>query len=86
VSVVKHAHHHFDVAGPGRHSWLRPTIEVHCAANVKPVLFPNNPEIIAIAADVPIDSRLQSARLDAVAPRPPQVAMPVEGLSSSGED
>jgi molybdopterin-guanine dinucleotide biosynthesis protein len=39
MSVVKHAHHHFDVDAPGRDSWRRPNIEIHHAANVKPFLL-----------------------------------------------
>jgi molybdopterin-guanine dinucleotide biosynthesis protein len=39
MSVVKHAHHHFDVDPPGRASWRRPNIEIHQAANVKPFLL-----------------------------------------------
>jgi molybdopterin-guanine dinucleotide biosynthesis protein B len=117
VSVVKHAHHSFDVDVPGKDSWahrqsgasevlvssglrwalmheLRGAgepklpellakmsrvdlvivegfksephrkIEVHRAANGKPVLFPNDPGIVGIAADRALDTKLPVAHLD----------------------
>ncbi|MGY3079834.1 molybdopterin-guanine dinucleotide biosynthesis protein B [Bradyrhizobium sp. LM6.10] len=110
VSVIKHAHHQFDVDVPGKDSWrhreagaaevlvassnrwvlmheLRGAaeprlpellsklsavdlvvvegfkrephrkIEVHRAANDKPLLFPDDPGIFGIAADVAIEKR-----------------------------
>ncbi|MCP3391862.1 molybdopterin-guanine dinucleotide biosynthesis protein B [Bradyrhizobium sp. CCGB12] len=117
VSVIKHAHHRFDVDVPGKDSWrhreagaaevlissanrwalmheLRGAaeprlpellsklsavdlvvvegfkrephrkIEVHRAANGKPLLFPDDPGIAGIAADVAVDTRLPTVHLD----------------------
>jgi molybdopterin-guanine dinucleotide biosynthesis protein B len=121
VSLVKHAHHSFDVDHPGKDSWrhrqagctevmigsgvrwalmheLRgapeppldalvarmspcdlllvegfkrydmPKLEVHRAANGKPLLYPEDPHIVAIATDTPPDTRLD-ARLDTRLPQ-----------------
>ncbi|NLF53374.1 MAG: molybdopterin-guanine dinucleotide biosynthesis protein B [Thauera phenolivorans] len=115
VSLVKHAHHAFDIDHEGKDSWrhrragcrevligsgrrwalmheLRgepeasldellarlspcdlvlvegfkrapiPKIEVHRAANGKPLLFPDDPHIVAVASDGPLDTALP--RLD----------------------
>ncbi|MBR0954307.1 molybdopterin-guanine dinucleotide biosynthesis protein B [Bradyrhizobium canariense] len=134
VSVIKHAHHQFDVDVPGKDSWrhreagaaevlvassnrwalmhelrgaaepLLPEllsklsavdlvvvegfkrephrkIEVHRAANDKPLLFPDDPGIFGIAADVAIETRLPTVHLDdipAVAALLLRAAMPVE--------
>lgn len=134
VSVIKHAHHHFDVDVPGKDSWrhreagaaevlvasekrwalmhelrgaaeprlpalldkLSPVdlvvvegfkrephrkIEVHRAANGKPLLFPDDPAIVGIATDVTVETRLPSVHLDdvpAVAALLLRAAMPVE--------
>jgi molybdopterin-guanine dinucleotide biosynthesis protein B len=117
VSVIKHAHHDFDVDVPGKDSWrhrhagaeevmvssakrwalmheLRGAreprlpellakmarvdlivvegyksephckIEVHRAANGKPLLFPDDAEIVGIAADVAVETTLPTAHLD----------------------
>lgn len=117
VSVIKHAHHHFDVDVPGKDSWrhreagaaevlvsserrwalmhelrgegeprlpellekLAPVdlvvvegfkrephrkIEVHRAANNKPLLFPDDPGIVGIATDMSVDTRLPTVHLD----------------------
>jgi molybdopterin-guanine dinucleotide biosynthesis protein B len=117
VSVIKHAHHSFDVDVPGKDSWvhrqsgaaevlvssgrrwalmheLRGTpesrlpellkkmspvdlvivegfksephrkIEVHRAANGKPVLFPDDPGIVGIATDAELKTTLPVAHLD----------------------
>ncbi|MGY8679086.1 molybdopterin-guanine dinucleotide biosynthesis protein B [Bradyrhizobium sp. UFLA05-153] len=117
VSVIKHAHHHFDVDVPGKDSWrhreagaaevlvssanrwalmheLRGAaeprlpellaklsavdlvvvegfkrephrkIEVYRAANGKPLLFPDDPGIVGIAADVTVETRLPTVHLD----------------------
>ena len=117
VSVIKHAHHNFDVDVPGKDSWLHrqagaeevlvasdtrwalmhelrgqpaPTlpellrrmspvdlvviegyrsdphrkVEVHRAANGKPLLFPNDPAIVGIASDVQIETALPVVHLD----------------------
>ena len=134
VSVIKHAHHRFDVDVPGKDSWrhrqagaeevlvssglrwalmheLRGTreprlpelltklsrvdlvivegyksephrkIEVHRAANGKPLLFPDDPGIVGIAADTTVETRLPTVHLDdipAVAVLMLRSAMPVE--------
>lgn len=117
VSVIKHAHHNFDVDVPGKDSWVHrkagatevlvtssnrwalmhelrgdrePTlrdlvpkmapvdlvvvegfkrdshrkIEVHRAANDKPLLYPEDPQIVGIAADVMIETQLPVVHLD----------------------
>src|SRR5215510_11640042 len=114
MSVIKHAHHEFDVDVPGKDSWVHRQsgatevlvsssrrwalmhelrgageprlaellakmsavdlvvvegfkreplrkIEVHRAANSKPLLFPDDPGIVGIATDVPIETRLPTA-------------------------
>jgi molybdopterin-guanine dinucleotide biosynthesis protein B len=119
VSVIKHAHHDFDVDLPGKDSWIHrqsgtaevlvtstqrwalmhelrgahepilsellakmsrvdlvviegfrreslPKIEVHRAANGKPALFPDDPDIIGIATDAQLATRLPVAHLDDV--------------------
>lgn len=119
VSVIKHAHHDFDVDVPGKDSWvhrqsgatevlvsssrrwalmheLRETgeprlpellakvsrvdlvivegfkreqhrkIEVHRLANKKPLLFPDDPNIVGIATDAAIETALPLAHLDDV--------------------
>jgi molybdopterin-guanine dinucleotide biosynthesis protein B len=134
VSVIKHAHHQFDVDVPGKDSWrhreagaaevlvassnrwalmheLRGAaepglpellsklsdvdlvvvegfkrephrkIEVHRAANDKPLLFPDDPGIFGIAADVAIETRLPTVHLDDIAAAAElllHAAMPVE--------
>lgn len=134
VSVIKHAHHRFDVDVPGKDSWrhreagaaevlvasasrwalmheLRGAaeprlpellsklsavdlvvvegfkrephrkIEVHRAANDKPLLFPDDPGIVGIATDTTVETRLPTVHLDdieAVAALLLRVAMPVE--------
>ena len=120
VSVIKHAHHAFDVDVPGKDSWkhreagaaevlvsssqrwalmhelrgaaeprlpellakLSPVdlvvvegfkrephrkIEVHRAANAKPLLFPDDPGIVGIATDAAIETTLPVSHLDDVA-------------------
>jgi molybdopterin-guanine dinucleotide biosynthesis protein B len=117
VSVIKHAHHAFDVDVPGKDSWrhreagasevlvssanrwalmheLRGAgeprlpellakmsrvdlvvvegfkraphrkIEVHRAANGKPLLFPDDPGIVGIASDIAVETTLPVANLD----------------------
>jgi len=134
VSVIKHAHHQFDVDVPGKDSWrhreagaaevlvasskrwalmheLRGAaeprlpelleklsavdvvvvegfkrephrkIEVHRAANGKPLLFPDDPGIAGIATDTAVETRLPTVHLDdipAVAALLLLAAMPVE--------
>ena len=117
VSLIKHAHHNFEVDRPGKDSWrhrqagctevlvgsahrwalmreLRgepepglpellarlspcdlvivegwkhdpiPRIEVHRAAARKPLLHPNDPHVIAVATDEPLDTPLRQFGLD----------------------
>ena len=119
VSVIKHAHHEFDVDVPGKDSWVHRQsgaaevlvsstrrwalmhelrgaaeprlpellakmsrvdlvvvegfkreplrkIEVYRAANGKPPLFPDDPGIVGIATDAPIQTTLPVAYLDDV--------------------
>jgi len=120
VSVIKHAHHKFDIDTPGKDSWRHREagaeevlvssgnrwalmhelrggrephlaellqklsrvdlvviegyktephrkIEVYRAANEKPLLFPTDPDIVGIAADVTVETRLPVAHLDDIA-------------------
>ena len=139
VSVIKHAHHKFDIDTPGKDSWrhreagaeevlvssgtrwalmhelrgdhepalpellakLSPVdlvvvegyktdphrkIEVHRAANDKPLLFPNDPGIVGIACDVEVATPLPTVHLDdipAVAAMMLRSAMPVADLLAS---
>src|ERR1700692_4087366 len=117
VSVIKPAHHSFDVDVPGKDSWVHRQsgatevlvssgqrwalmhelrgaseprlpellaklsrvdlvivegfkaephrkIEVHRLANGKPLLFPDDPGIVGIAADVAVETALPSGHLD----------------------
>ncbi|OGA02732.1 MAG: molybdopterin-guanine dinucleotide biosynthesis protein B [Betaproteobacteria bacterium RIFCSPLOWO2_02_FULL_64_12] len=117
VSLVKHAHHDFDIDIPGKDSyrhrkagckevlvtsdlrwmimhelrgepepvledqirkmspcdllliegWKRypmPKLEIHRQGNGKPLLYPRDEHIVAIATDVPLDSRLPQFALD----------------------
>ena len=141
VSVIKHAHHAFDVDVPGKDSWkhreagaaevlvsstqrwalmheLRGAaeprlpellakmsrvdlvvvegfkreplrkIEVHRAANGKPFLFPDDPDIVGIAADVAVETRLPTAHLDdapAIAAMIRRYAIPIEDVLAMAE-
>jgi molybdopterin-guanine dinucleotide biosynthesis protein B len=120
VSVIKHAHHEFDVDIPGKDSWVHRQsgatevlvsssrrwalmhelrgaaesrlaellkkmspvdlvivegfkrephrkIEVHRAANQKPLLFPDDPGVVGIATDTRVETTLPTAHLDDVA-------------------
>jgi molybdopterin-guanine dinucleotide biosynthesis adapter protein len=136
VSVIKHAHHNFDVDVPGKDSWrhrhagaeevmvssgkrwalmheLRGTaeprlpellakmarvdlvvvegyksephrkIEVHRAANGKPLLFPGDAGIVGIATDTAVETALPTAHLDdipAIAAMMRQSAMSIEDV------
>jgi molybdopterin-guanine dinucleotide biosynthesis protein B len=117
VSVIKHAHHEFDVDVPGKDSWVHRQsgatevlvsstrrwalmhelrgasephlpellakmsrvdlvliegfkrephrkIEVHRSANNKPLLFPDDPDIVGIATDAAVETTLPVAHLD----------------------
>jgi molybdopterin-guanine dinucleotide biosynthesis protein B len=141
VSVIKHAHHKFDIDTPGKDSWrhreagaaevlvssanrwalmheLRGEreprlpellqklsrvdlvviegyktephrkIEVHRAANEKPFLFPTDPDIVGIAADVAVETRLPTAHLDdaaAIAAMMRRYAIPIEDVLAMAE-
>src|SRR6266481_4700210 len=120
VSVIKHAHHEFDVDIPGKDSWVHRQsgatevlvsssrrwalmnelrgaaeprlpellkkmsrvdlvivegfkrephrkVEVHRAANQKPLLFPDDPGVVGIATDTRVETTLPTAHLDDVA-------------------
>lgn len=43
-----------------------PKLEIHRAANAKPLLFPDDPHIIALATDVPIQTSLPIFELNAI--------------------
>ena len=134
VSVIKHAHHSFDVDVPGKDSWVHRQsgaaevlvssgrrwalmhelrgapeprlpellkrmspvdlvivegfksephrkIEVHRAANGKPMLFPDDPGIVGIATDAELKTTLPVAHLDdipAIAAMMQQFALSIE--------
>ena len=136
VSVIKHAHHSFDVDVPGKDSWLHRQsgaaevlvsssqrwalmhelrgadepklpellakmlrvdlvivegfksephrkIEVHRAANGKPLLFPDDSGIVGIASDIAVETTLPVAHLDdieAVAAMMQRAAISVEDV------
>jgi molybdopterin-guanine dinucleotide biosynthesis adapter protein len=140
VSVIKHAHHEFDVDVPGKDSWVHRQsgaaevlvssarrwalmhelrgaaeprlpelltkmsrvdlvvvegfkraphrkIEVHRAANGKPVLFPDDPGIAGIATDTAVETTLPVAHLDdipAIAAMMQGAAIPVEDVLAQG--
>lgn len=141
VSVIKHAHHKFDVDTPGKDSWRHREagaeevlvssahrwalmhelrggaeprlpellkklsrvdlvviegyksephrkIEVHRAANGKPLLFPADADIVGIAADVAVETRLPVVHLDdvaAVAAMMRRHAVPIEDVLAMAE-
>jgi molybdopterin-guanine dinucleotide biosynthesis protein B len=135
VSVIKHAHHNFDVDVPGKDSWrhrragaeevmvssgqrwalmheLRGAaeprlpellakmarvdlvvvegyksephrkIEVHRAANGKPLLFPDDAGIVGIATDTAVETALPTAHLDDI----PAIAAMMRRSAISIED
>jgi molybdopterin-guanine dinucleotide biosynthesis protein B len=135
VSVIKHAHHSFDVDVPGKDSWLHRQsgatevlvssglrwalmhelrgapeprlpellrkmspvdlvivegfksephrkIEVHRAANGKPMLFPDDPAIVGIATDAELKTTLPAAPLDDI----PAIAAMMQKSALSIED
>ncbi|HLZ03093.1 MAG TPA: molybdopterin-guanine dinucleotide biosynthesis protein B [Bradyrhizobium sp.] len=141
VSVIKHAHHKFDVDRPGKDSWrhreagaeevlvssanrwalmhelrgereprlpellrrLSPVdlvviegyktephrkIEIFRAANEKPFLFPTDPDIVGIAADVAVETSLPTAHLDdipAIAAMMRRFAIPIDDALAMAE-
>ena len=135
VSVIKHAHHDFDIDVPGKDSWrhrqagaeevlvasgkrwalmheLREApeprltellskmsrvdlvviegfksepyrkIEVHRAANAKPLLFPDDADIVGVATDTAVETRLPTAHLDDI----PAIAAMMQEAAISIED
>src|SRR6201987_803912 len=135
VSVIKHAHHNFDIDVPGKDSWrqrqagaeevlvssanrwalmheLRGAreprlpellakmsrvdlvvvegyksephrkIEVHRAANGKPLLYPNDRWIVGIVSDLRVETALPSAHLDDI----PAIPAMMRRLAVSIED
>jgi molybdopterin-guanine dinucleotide biosynthesis protein B len=135
VSVIKHAHHEFDVDVPGKDSWVHRQsgatevlvtssmrwalmhelrgasepripellakmspvdlvfvegfkrdphrkIEVHRAANAKPLLFPDDADIVGVATDTAVETRLPTAHLDDI----PAVAAMMQEAAISVED
>jgi molybdopterin-guanine dinucleotide biosynthesis protein B len=135
VSVIKHAHHAFDVDVPGKDSWVHRQsgaaevlissarrwalmhelrgaaeprlpelltkmsrvdlvvvegfkraphrkIEVHRAANGKPVLFPDDPGIAGIATDTAVETTLPVVHLDDI----PAIAAMMQRSAISVED
>jgi len=135
VSVIKHAHHSFDVDVPGKDSWVHRQsgatevlvssgrrwalmhelrdapeprlpellkkmspvdlvivegfksephrkIEVHRAANGKPMLFPDDPAIVGIATDAKLKTTLPVAHLDDI----PAIAAMMQRSAMSVED
>ena len=135
VSVIKHAHHSFDVDVPGKDSWVHRQsgaaevlvssgrrwalmhelrgapeprlpellkrmspvdlvivegfksephrkIEVHRAANGKPMLFPDDPGIVGIATDAELKTTLPVAHLDDI----PAIVAMMQQFALSIED
>jgi len=135
VSVIKHAHHSFEVDIPGKDSWLHRQagaeevlvssrmrwalmhelrgakepplaallqkmspvdlvvvegyksephrkIEVHRAANGKPLLFPSDAAIVAIATDMTVETALPTAHLDDI----PAIAAIMRRFATAVED
>jgi len=142
VSVIKHAHHEFDVDVPGKDSWkhrqsgaaevlvsstrrwalmheLRGAdepklpellskmsrvdlvliegfkrdphckIEIHRAANGKPVLFPDDPAIVGIATDTTLETKLPTVHLDdikSIAVMIEKFAVGIDDVLATGAD
>src|SRR5437660_12674035 len=135
VSVIKHAHHSFDVDVPGKDSWVHRQagatevlvsstkrwalmhelrgageprlpellakmsrvdlvivegfkrephrkIEVHRAANAKPLLFPDDPAIAGLATDAAVETALPVVHLDDI----PAIAAMMRRYAVSVED
>ena len=63
-------------------------IEVYRAANDKPFLFPTDPDIVGVAADVAVETSLPTTHLDdiaAVAAMMRRFAMPIEDVLAMAE-
>ena len=72
VSVIKHAHHGFDIDRPGKDSEgfkqePVPKLEVYRPENGKPPLFPERSDIVAVASNVALAASLPRLALDDVA-------------------
>jgi molybdopterin-guanine dinucleotide biosynthesis adapter protein len=141
VSVIKHAHHDFDIDVPGKDSWRQRQagaeevlvssanrwalmhelrggreprlsellakmsrvdlvivegyksephrkIEVHRAANGKPLLFPDDVGIVGVVSDVRVETALPTAHLDdipAIAAMMRRLAIPVEDIAAMAD-
>lgn len=59
-----------------------PKIEVHRVANGKPLMFPNDPAIIGLAADIPVETALPYAHLDDI----PVIARMMRAAAARIED
>lgn len=59
-----------------------PKIEVHRAANGKPLMFPNDSTIIGVTADIPVETALPFAYLDDI----PAIAQMISALAVRIED
>jgi molybdopterin-guanine dinucleotide biosynthesis protein B len=58
-------------------------IEVYRAANAKPLLYPADPDIVGIATDVAVETKLATAHLDdipAIAAMMRRFALPIEDV------
>ncbi len=63
-------------------------IEVHRAANAKPLLFPDDPDVVGIATDATVETTLPAAHLDdieAISGMMLRSAMPVEDLLATSK-
>ncbi|MDD5241241.1 MAG: molybdopterin-guanine dinucleotide biosynthesis protein B [Sulfuricella sp.] len=60
-----------------------PKLEIHRTALGKPLLFPGDPNIVAIASDVPVEARLPQLRLDQTA-KIIELILQQTGLGSHG--
>lgn len=66
----------------GFKSGAHPKIEIHRTANGKPLMFPDDPEIVGIAADVAVNTELPAVRLDDI----PAVARMMQAAAVRVED
>jgi molybdopterin-guanine dinucleotide biosynthesis protein B len=57
-------------------------IEVHRAANAKPLLFPDDADIVGVATDTAVETRLPTAHLDDI----PAIAAMMQEAAISIED
>jgi molybdopterin-guanine dinucleotide biosynthesis protein B len=61
-------------------------LEVHRVANGKPLLFPDDPDIVAIASDVPVASELPQFQLDDVERIAAFIVAATVGVGGVGRD